>query len=172
MHYYYIHRASRFSLLIKHRHDNNCSTRAVLAPTSYTYNCVKPHPGSFFFLFFFFKKKNKRSKLVNTCFYHTYNSVKLSQPMSNTSTPWVMLSMETVALFKSSNKHHVNVLRNQTYCPSELLTKAVLESIQQAAPSKTALQTVWGLGYSAEYRQVGCHQDFCTRSQNKTKNIY
>ena len=39
---WYMHWAFRFSLLIKHRHDNNCSTRAVLAPTSYTYKVVKP----------------------------------------------------------------------------------------------------------------------------------
>ena len=110
-------------------------------------HCVRLlHLGSFFLFFFFFflhvLKKNKRSKRDNTCFYHTYNSVKLAQPMSNTSTPWPMLSMETLALLKSNNKSLVNTRRNQTYCPSQLLTKAVLESIQQAAPGRTVFQTV------------------------------
>ena len=109
----------------------------------------------------FKKEKKQRSRLVNACFYHTYSSVKLAQPMSITSTPSVMLSMETVALLESNSKHLVNTRRNQTYRPSPLLTKAVLESIQQAVQRKTALQAVWCLGYSAEYRQVGCCQGIC-----------
>ena len=43
MHYCYLHWASEFSLLIKHRHDNNCSTtRAVLVLINCTYKVVKP----------------------------------------------------------------------------------------------------------------------------------
>ena len=72
-----------------------------------------------------------------------------------------MLSIETVALFKSSSKHLVNARRNQMRCPSQLLTKAVLESIQQAAPSRTVLQAVRSQGCWVEYRQMGCRQDFC-----------
>ena len=105
---------------------------------------------------FYFKKKNRRSRHGSAHSHYTYSSVKLAQPISITSTPWMMLTMETVALFKSGNKHLDNMRRNQTYCPSQLLTKAVLESTQEAVPSKTALQTVWSLSYSAEYRQVGC----------------
>ena len=73
---------------------------------------------------FFLEERN------NACSYHTYNSVKLVQLMSNTSRPRVMLSTETVALFKSNNNHLVNMPRNQTCCPRQLLTKAVLGSIQ------------------------------------------
>ena len=80
-------------------------------------------------LLFLFDKRNQRSRYDNARSHHTYNSVKLQQPMSNTSTPWVMLLMETVALFESSSKHLINTRKNQTYCPSQLLTKAVLESI-------------------------------------------
>ena len=130
--------------------------------------CAPTASRLFFFLFSFFYKK-KRSRLVNACFYHTYNCVKLAQPMSNTSTPWGMLSMEMVALLKSSNKHLLNARRNQTYCPSQPLTKAVLESISQAAPSRTVLQTVWCLGYSAEYRQVGCCQEICASLPKQDK---
>ena len=57
--------------------------------------------------------KKKKSRRDNACFYHTYNSVKLAHPMSNTSTPWAMLSMETLALLESDNKHLVNTRRNQ-----------------------------------------------------------
>ena len=42
MYYCYVHRASRFSLLVKHRHGNNCSARAMFVPTSCTYNSSKP----------------------------------------------------------------------------------------------------------------------------------
>ena len=77
--------------------------------------------------------------------------------------------METVALFKSNNKHLVSTRRNQTYRPSQLLTKAVLESIQEAVPSKAAVQTVQSLGYSAEYRQVGCQKETCASLPEQDK---
>ena len=88
----------------------------MLALTSCTDNYVKPHLDPFFLLFLLLKKI-QRSRLVNGCFYHTHNCVKLAQPTSNTLSPWVMLLMETVALLKSSNKHLVNTRRNQTYRP-------------------------------------------------------
>ena len=126
-------------------------------------HCVHLVRLGFFFLLFFLK-----SRVVNACFYHTYNSVKLAQPTSNTSTPWAMLLMKTVALFKSSNKHLVNTRRTQTYRPSQLLTKAVLESIRQT-PSRTVLQAVWHLGYSAEYRQVGFQKEICASLPEQDK---
>ena len=75
-------------------------------------------------LFFFKEERN------NACSYHTYSSVKLVQLVSNTSRSMVILSMETVALFKSNNKHLVDTPRNQTCCPCQPLTIAVLGSMQ------------------------------------------
>ena len=171
MHYCYIHWASRFSLFIKHGHDNNCSTRAVLAPTSCTCNCVKPHLGSFFFLFFSFSKIYKGLDLsMVVSITHTVLSSWSIQCRTHRRLGWRWWWRRKSCLNPTANTLSIRVEAKRTV-PLSYLRKLSWRAYNKRLQAKRYPRRcdAWVVGWSTD-KWVAVKKP-APRSQSKTRDI-